>query len=64
MRFWEVFFMMKEKPKRRRRREEKFACKGEKPEKVGKREKHTHKDISPVHNLFIRPSALIYLWEG
>lgn len=56
--------MMKEKPKRRRRREEKFACKGEKPEKVGKREKHTHKDISPVHNLFIIPSALIYLWEG
>ena len=54
--------MMKEKPKRRR--EEKFACKGEKPEKVGKREKHTRKDIPPVHNLFIIPSALIYLWEG
>jgi hypothetical protein len=63
MRFWEVFFVMMEKHKRRRRERRKVCTQGEKPKKSEK-EKHTHKDISPVHNLFIIPSALIYLWEG
>jgi len=60
MRFWEVFFMMLEKTHKRRRKE-KFAKKA-KSQKVNK-EKHTQ-DISPMHNLFIIPSALIYLWKG
>jgi hypothetical protein len=35
-----------------------------KSRKKSEKERNTHKDISPVHNLFIIPSALIYLWEG
>ena len=52
--------MMMEKTHKRRRKE-KFAKKA-KSQKVNK-EKHTQ-DISPMHNLFIIPSALIYLWKG
>ena len=55
--------MMMEKHKRRKKKRRKVCMQGEKPKKSEK-EKHTHKDISPVHNLFIIPSALIYLWEG
>jgi hypothetical protein len=45
MRFWEVFFVMKEKKhkRRRREREKKSLHARRKAEKVGKRETHTQR---------------------